>query len=75
MKLDGVLRESFNISQPDLSDDVRLSSFGEWDSLSHMFFISKLERTYEIELSGDEIADMQTIGDIKKVIISRGKEL
>ena len=75
MKLDGVLRESFNINQLDLSDDVRLSSFGEWDSLSHMFFISKLERTYEIELTGDEIADMQTIGDIKKVIISRGKEL
>ena len=75
MKLDGVLKESFNISQPDLADDVKLSSFGEWDSLSHMFFISKLERTYEIELTGDEIADMQTIGDIKKVIISRGKEV
>ena len=75
MKLFDVLKESFNISQPDLADEVKLASFGEWDSLSHMFFISKLERTYEIELTGDEIADMQTVGDIKKVILSRGKEL
>jgi acyl carrier protein len=75
MKLVEVLKESFNVNQPDLADDVRLMSFGEWDSLAHMFFISKLERTYEIELTGDEIADMQTIGDIKKVIKSRGKEI
>ena len=58
-----------------MQDDVRLMSFAEWDSLSHMFFITKLEETYEIELTGDEIADMQTIGDIKRVITSKGKEL
>ena len=75
MKLDKILKESFNANSAELSDDVRLMSFGEWDSLTHMFFITKLEETYSIELTGDEIADMQTIGDIKKVIISKGKEV
>ena len=40
-----------------------------------MFFITKLEETYGIELTGDEIADMQTVSDIKKVIVSKGKEV
>ena len=75
MKLDSILKESFNASASEIKDEVRLMSFGEWDSLSHMFFITKLEETYGIELSGDEIADMQTVGDIRKVIESKGKEV
>jgi len=75
MKLDNVIKESFNVDLSDQKDDVRLMSFAEWDSLSHMFFITKLEETYSIELTGDEIADMQTIGDIKRIITSKGKEV
>jgi len=58
-----------------LTDESRLMGLEEWDSLSHMFFITKLEEVYGIELTGDEIAEMQTIGDVKKIIISKGKEV
>ena len=75
MKLNNVIKESFNVDLSDQKNDVRLMSFAEWDSLSHMFFITKLEETYSIELTGDEIADMQTIGDIKRIITLKGKEL
>lgn len=75
MKLNDILKESFNVPVAEIKDEARLMSFGEWDSLSHMFFITKLEETYGIELSGDEIADMQTVGDIKKIISSKGKDL
>lgn len=75
MQLNNLLKESFNASPTEINDEVRLMSFGEWDSLSHMFFITKLEETYGIELTGDEIAEMQTVGDIKKVITSKGKEV
>lgn len=75
MLLGKILKESFNVSETQLADETRLLSLEEWDSLAHMFFITKLEGTYGIELSGDEIASMQTVGDVKKVIISKGKEL
>ena len=75
MKLAKVITDSFNEDLALLSDESRLMNFGEWDSMAHMFFITKLEETYEIELTGDEIANMQTMGDIKKVIISKGKEI
>ncbi len=50
-------------------------SFEEWDSLSFMFFITKMEGVYGIELTGDEISDMRTIGDIKKIIATKGKRI
>jgi acyl carrier protein len=75
MKLSKILKESFNASEQEQKDDARLMSFSEWDSMTHMFFITKLEETYEIELTGDEIADLQTVGDIKTLISSKGKEL
>ncbi len=75
MKLSRILKDSFNESEPSVSDEARLMNFGEWDSMAHMLFITKLEEAYEIELSGDEIADMQTLGDVKKIILSKGKQL
>ena len=75
MNLESILKDSFNIKESEMNDDAKLMSYGEWDSMSHMFFITKLEEAYSIELTGDEIADMQTVGDIKKIIISKGKEV
>ena len=75
MELNRIIKESFNQDITAMNDDTRLMSFGEWDSLTHMFFITKLEETYAIELTGDEIADMQTLADIKKILHSRGKQI
>ena len=75
MLLYKILVESFNAKESQLTDDTRLLSLDEWDSLTHMYFITKLESSYTIELTGDDIANMQTVGDIKKVLISKGKEL
>ena len=74
-ELSRIVKESFNENIEKLADDASLMNFGEWDSMTHMFFITKLEEAYGIELTGDEIADMETVGDIKKIILSKGKEL
>lgn len=73
MQLAKVLKDSFNVSESQYNDETALTSFGEWDSLSHMFFITKLEEAYGIELTGDEIANMKHIADIKNIITSKGK--
>lgn len=75
MKLNEILKNSFNARENELQDDTRLMSFSEWDSMTHMFFITKLEESYDIELTGDEIAEMQTIGNVKQIIQAKGKEL
>lgn len=73
MKLNEVLKEAFDAKENQLTDDIKLTSYEDWDSMSHMVFITKLEESYGIELTGDEIAAMQTVGDIRKVLLSKGK--
>jgi acyl carrier protein len=75
MKLTKILKESFNANEVELTDDKELMTFSEWDSMAHMFFITKLEEEYAIELTGDEISEMKTVGNIKVIITSKGKDL
>jgi acyl carrier protein len=75
MKLDKILIESFGANQDQLVDSFSIYSFPEWDSMSHMFFITKLEEEYDIVVSGDEIASMNTVADIKKIIEGQGKNI
>jgi acyl carrier protein len=44
-----------------------------WDSLSHMQFITTLEGEFGFELTGDEIANMRSLGDVKKIIEARSQ--
>lgn len=73
MNLNELLKDVFNLRETELTDEARLMSFKEWDSMTHMLFITRLEEAYEINLEGDEIASMETIGDIKKILASKGK--
>jgi len=75
MKLDKILIESFGAKHDQLVDSFSIFSFPEWDSMSHMFFITKLEEEYEIVVSGDEIASMKTVEDVKKIILRQGKNI
>jgi acyl carrier protein len=45
----------------------------DWDSMNHMIFITNLEQEYRVELSGEEIISLVTIGDVKKILAAKGK--
>jgi len=75
LKLTEILNTSFGSNETGLKDETTLMSLPDWDSMSHMYFITQLEEQYEIDLTGDEIADMKTVGDIKKLILLKGKAL
>lgn len=73
MKLYAILEESFSVNESDLEDGTVIMDLEEWDSMAHMFFITNLEEQYEVDFSGDEIAAMQTVGDVKKHLAEKGK--
>ena len=72
-KLLQIIRDVLDSDQDQLDDHLRLMDLEGWDSMAHMLFITKLESEYSIELSGDEIADMRTIGEVKEVLKVRNK--
>lgn len=62
-----ILREAFAVEAV-VSDDLELRAMDGWDSMQHMIFITKLESEYGIELTGDEIVEMQTVGRIREIL-------
>lgn len=53
-----------NLSPGDVTCETRLKDIRAWDSLALLNLLSCLEVDYGIELSGQEIADCVTIGDV-----------
>ncbi|WP_415714077.1 acyl carrier protein [Roseibium sp.] len=50
-----------------LGVETSIDSISTWDSLKHMELIASLEDQLSIEYTGDEIAEMMTIGQILDV--------
>ena len=57
------------------TDDQSLMQLKDFDSMNHMFFVTKLEEEFGIELTGDEIVIMEKIGDVKNVLLSKNVDL
>ena len=72
MILNQILTDIFGMTADQNSDETSILSLPNFDSMNHMIFITQLEEQFNIELTGDEITDMFTIGDIKKVLIQKG---
>lgn len=75
MTLAEIIKESFALKEADQKDEVVLNTLEEWESMAHMLFITRVEEQFNIEFSGDDILNMQTIGDIKKVLREKGVAL
>jgi len=43
-----------------------------WDSLQHMNLIARLEQEYAIEFTFDEIVEMQSLTEIRRVLKTKG---
>lgn len=73
MKLETVLGEVFSLAPEKIYDSLNLQTIEAWDSMTHMVMIIRLEEAFEIQFSGDEIADIRSIGDIRKILKEKGK--
>ncbi len=72
MKLKELLTDAFAMKDDEYVDGKGLTELEGFDSMNHMLFITRLEEEFSVELTGDEIADMQTVGHIKSVLSSKG---
>ncbi len=70
--LSEIFQESFSTNGEVLPDEQDLRSLDGWDSMAHMMFIMKLETAYGVELTGDDIADMQTVGQVRETLAKHG---
>ncbi|HRE41338.1 MAG TPA: acyl carrier protein [Ignavibacteria bacterium] len=72
MKLEEVIKESFSLSPENQKDEIKFTELEDWDSLAHMFFVTKIEENFNVNFDGEEIANIKTISDLKKILTSKG---
>lgn len=75
MSLERNISEVFAIPETSVKDTLALSEIPTWDSLAHMLFIVRLEEVYQIQFTGDEIADIKTVGDTRAALLAHGVKL
>lgn len=63
-----IFNDIFGFATAALGDEQRLNDLREWDSLKHMEFVVGLEQEFGFQLTGDEIADMDTLGKVRTVV-------
>jgi acyl carrier protein len=72
LSLEAIFAEVFAIPESSVVDDLSLKEIANWDSMSHMHLIVRLEENFAIQLSGDQIADMKTVGDARQALKTLG---
>ena len=75
MSLEKIFSEIFAIPEANIVDTLALNDISSWDSLAHMMLIIRLEEHYQIQLTGDEIADIKSVGDARTALLAHSANL
>ena len=67
-KLTAVFHEVFNDNNIVLSDEMTAKDVENWDSLTHMLMITKVEETFGIKFKLKELNKLKMVGDLIRII-------
>lgn len=59
---------ALNIEADSVTDSLAYNEIAEWDSTAHMILIAELEDQFDIMLDTDDIIDMSSVGQAKKIM-------
>ncbi len=72
MRVEKICAEVLGVPIDRLVDSQVLKELDSWDSLAHMILITRIEDEFQIQVTGDQIADIRTVGDIKTALNAVG---
>ena len=70
-KLLEILSKILLLDKDQITDDLRRKDFEPWDSMAHLIIVSEIENEFEMFFDDEEVVDLWTVGDIKKVLASK----
>lgn len=73
MNVETLFREVLFIEEETkLTEETGPDDIDAWDSLGHVNIITAVEDEYDVEITPEEIAEISSIGDIKKLLQRKG---
>lgn len=67
-KLTAIFREVFNDNAIILRDEMTANDVENWDSLTHMVMISKVEEEFGVKFRLKELNKLKQVGDIISIL-------
>lgn len=68
-----LIKDTFEIEE--IGDDLTPDDIEMWDSITHMDLCAKFEEEFDISLDVEDIAEMETIGEMKEILKKYNVEL
>lgn len=70
-KLTPVFREVFAEPNLELNDDMTAADVENWDSLTHMIMITKVEDVFGIKFKLRELNKLKNVGNLCDIIVEK----
>lgn len=70
-KLTTIFHETFSDNTIVLRDDMTAADVENWDSLTHMMMITKVEETFSIKFKLRELNKLKNVGDLCNTIVGK----
>jgi acyl carrier protein len=70
-EINQVCQKVFRDTTLRVSESTAAKDVDNWDSISNLFLIDELEKTFNIKFELDDILNAQNIGDLADVILTR----
>lgn len=68
VKLTNIFREIFNDREIVINNKTTAQDIDNWDSLTHMLLISKVEEEFEIKFKLKELNNLNNVGNLVEII-------
>ena len=75
MKLYQIIGNVLRVDISELTEDSNAQNTPRWDSLRHIEVIFAVESAYHVRFTMPEIASLRKLGDIRRVLISKGADV
>jgi acyl carrier protein len=69
--VDDLISAAFSTEAASLSDDDTPESVGGWDSITQLVLLTSLEDEFGIQFSDEEMTNVSSIGDVRRLVASK----
>ena len=70
-KITGIFRDVFSDNNIVINDEMTANDVENWDSLTHMLMITKVEETFGIKFKLRELNKLKSVGDLVEIVESK----
>lgn len=74
-KLYATFARALGISEDRVDEALTYNTIPEWDSTAHMILIAELEADFDVMLDTDDIIDMSSVAEARRILSGHGVTL